>query len=62
MRFIRFDKGANRSQRIITNNFALASEIWNPFIENCIKYFKHGMNMAIDAQLFSIEEKCRFLQ
>ena len=40
----------------------LASEVWNPFIENCIKCYKPGENIATDEQLFSIKTRCRFVQ
>jgi len=40
----------------------LASEVWKPFIENCIKCYKPGKNIATDKQLFSIKTRCCFVQ
>lgn len=34
LRFIRFDKRNERSERLKTDKFALVSRIWNRFIEN----------------------------
>ena len=34
LRFIRFDKRNERSQRLKTNKFALVSTVWDAFIEN----------------------------
>lgn len=62
MRLIRFDMRNTRSQRLATDKFALASEIWNPFIENCILCYKPGEHIAIDEQLFPSKARCRFTQ
>ena len=34
MRFIRFDKKSERSQRLRTNKFAMVSTVWGQFTEN----------------------------
>ena len=34
MRFIRFDKMCERSQRLQTNKFAMVSTVWGQFTEN----------------------------
>ena len=38
---IRFDMRATRSQRMMTNKFSLASEIWYPFIETASNVLSH---------------------
>jgi len=45
-----------------TSQKNLASEVWNPFIENSIKCYKPGENIATDEQLFSTKTRCRFVQ
>lgn len=62
MSLIRFDIRNTRSQRLATDKFALASEIWNPFIENCILCYKPGEYIAIDEQLLPTKARCRFTQ
>ncbi|CAD1469963.1 unnamed protein product, partial [Heterotrigona itama] len=37
LRFIRFDKRTERSERLRTNKFALISEIWNKFLYTIVK-------------------------
>lgn len=59
-RFLRFDIISTRIQRLHRDKFALASEIWKPFIENCIACYKPNTNITIDEQLFPT--RCRFLQ
>lgn len=62
MRFIRFDKRSQRSQRLQTDKFALISEVWYIFIENNQNCYKPGAHVAIDEQLFPTKTRCRFTQ
>ena len=48
-----FDLKSNHSQRIQTNNFALFSEVWNQFIDNCQRSYKSVGFITVDEQLFS---------
>ena len=42
MRFIRFDRKSERSQRLRTNKFAMVSTIWDQFTENLQNCYKLG--------------------
>ena len=62
MRYIRFDMKNERSTRLIDDKFCLASDIWNPFIENCQKSFVPGVNVTVDEQLLPCKARCKFIQ
>ena len=62
LRFIRFDKKSERSQRLKTDKFALISKIWNQFIENNQACYKPDANITVDEQLFSTKTRCQFTQ
>ncbi|XP_025160794.1 piggyBac transposable element-derived protein 4-like [Harpegnathos saltator] len=62
LRFIRFDKKNERSERLKTDKFALISKIWEKFIENSQACYKPDANITIDEQLFPIKARCRFTQ
>lgn len=62
MRYLRFDMKATRSQRLRTDQFALVSEIWNTFVENCLLCYKAGENITVDEQLFPSKARCPFTQ
>ncbi len=63
LRFIRFDMKFSRSQRLQTDKFALASEVWRSFIENSIILcYKPGENVTVDEQLFPRKTRCRCTQ
>lgn len=62
MRFLRLDAKSTRSERLKTDKFALASEVWNTFTENCILCYKPGPNITVDEQLFPSKARCRFTQ
>lgn len=62
MKYLRFDKKSTRKLRLPNDKFALISEVWTTFIENCQLCYKAGENIAIDEQLFPTKTRCRFLQ
>ncbi|CAH2089749.1 unnamed protein product [Euphydryas editha] len=62
MRFIRFDKKSERSVRLRTDKFGLASEMWKSFIDNSQACYKPDQNISVDEQLFPTKARCRFLQ
>lgn len=62
MKFLRFDMKSTRSQRIVNDKFALASEIWNRFIVNSKMCFIPGENITVDEQLFPTKARCRWTQ
>ena len=62
MKFIRFDEKQSRSERVLTDKFALASDIWKPFIENCHKCYNPHEHVTVDEQLFPTKSRCRFTQ
>jgi len=62
LRFIRFDKKSERSQRLRSDKFALVSAVWDKFIENSQNSYKPGQNITIDEQLLPTKARCRFTQ
>ncbi|GBP98328.1 PiggyBac transposable element-derived protein 4 [Eumeta japonica] len=62
MKFLRFDHRSERSSRLQQDKFALISDVWKKFIENCLSCYKPGENVTVDEQLFSTKVRCRFLQ
>lgn len=62
MKYLRFDMRSTRSLRIKTDKFAMVSEIWNRFIENCVTCYKPGPNITVDEQLFPCKSRCPFTQ
>jgi hypothetical protein len=62
MRYIRFDDKPSRSQRLNQDKFALFSEIWNMFNENCQLHYTPEENLSVDEQLFPTKSRCRFTQ
>jgi hypothetical protein len=62
LRYIRFDKRNERSQRLQTDKFALVSAVWDKFIENSRNCFKPGAYITVDEQLFPTKARCKFTQ
>ncbi|CAK1600293.1 unnamed protein product [Parnassius mnemosyne] len=62
IKYLRFDVRSERSTRIITDKFALISQVRNSFIDNCISCYKPGENVTIDEQLFATKVRCPFIQ
>ena len=62
MKYIRFDKKSERSQRLQTDKFSMISTIWDRFIENSQNCYKPGAYIAVDEQLFPSKTRCRFTQ
>ena len=62
LRFLRFDVYSTRSVRLQTDKFALISDVWNRFVDNCISCYKPKSNITIDKQLFPTKARCRFTQ
>jgi hypothetical protein len=61
-RFLRFDLKETRSEHLGNDKFALASEIWDRFIENSIACYTPGPNITADEQLFPTKARCRWTQ
>jgi hypothetical protein len=62
LRYIRFDDKSSRSARLVENKFALFSEIWDLFNENCQGHYTPNENLSVDEQLFPTKARCRFTQ
>ena len=60
MKYLRFDLRSTRSFRIKADKFAMVSEIWNRFIDNCVTCYKPGPNITVDEQLFPSKSRCPF--
>ena len=62
MRYLRFDLKRTCSQHLQSDKFALASEVWQRFIDNCFLCYRLGENLTADEQLFPSKARCRFTQ
>ncbi|XP_066516461.1 piggyBac transposable element-derived protein 4-like [Hoplias malabaricus] len=62
MRHMRFDDKNTRATRLMTDKFAMISEIFNKFVQNCIASYTPGQNITVDEQLFPTKTRCRFTQ
>ena len=62
MRYLKFDLNRTRSQRLQCDKFALASGVWQRFIDNCFLCYRPGANVTADEQLFPSKARCRFTQ
>lgn len=62
MKFLRFDIKSRRKDRLSDDKFALASEIWKPFIHNCQQCYVPSENLTIDEQLLPCKSRCPFTQ
>ncbi|XP_041635205.1 uncharacterized protein LOC121504472 [Cheilinus undulatus] len=62
MRYLRFDKKHERQARLCNDKFALMSDVWGGFINNCIACYNPGACITVDEQLFPTKTCCRFTQ
>ena len=62
LRYLKFDLKRTRSQCLQSDKFALASEVWQKFIDNCLPCYRPGQNLTADEQLFPSKARCRFTQ
>lgn len=62
LKYLRFDIKSERRQRLAENKFALASDIWYPFIDNCQKAFVPDCCVTVDEQLLPCKARCKFIQ
>ena len=62
IRYLRFDLKRTRSQRLQSDIFAPASEVWQRFIDNCFLCYRPWENLTADEQLFPSKARCRFTQ
>lgn len=62
MQYLRFDIKETRPERLLTDKFAMAREIWDKFIYNCRSCYAPGENITIDEQLFPSKTRCPFTQ
>lgn len=62
MRYLRFDRKETRRCRLTTDKFALMTEVWQKFTQNCIACYRPGPDITVDEQLFPTKARCRFTQ
>jgi hypothetical protein len=62
MRYLRFDPKRTRSQLLLSDKFALASEVLQRFIDNCFLCYRPEENLTADEQIFPSKARCRFTQ
>ncbi|KAK6300284.1 hypothetical protein J4Q44_G00283820 [Coregonus suidteri] len=52
MRYLRFDTREIRRPMTNSNKFAVVSEVWNAFVQNCVACYKPGLNISVEEQWF----------
>lgn len=62
LKFLRFDLKTERRHRLATDKFCMASQLWEPFIENCSKAYIPSQNLTVDEQLLPCKARCKFIQ
>ncbi|XP_040924779.2 uncharacterized protein LOC121201908 [Betta splendens] len=62
MRHLRFDDRSTRRQRVKTDKFAAISDVWGPFVANCVTSYNPGPRMSVDTLLLPTKSRCCFLQ
>lgn len=62
LRFLRLDVKTTRRRQLEVDRFALASDIWCPFISNCTRCYNPHENLTIDEQLLPCKCRCPFIQ
>ncbi|GBM97870.1 hypothetical protein AVEN_185579-1 [Araneus ventricosus] len=56
-----FDHKTERSERLKSDKFTLASALWYPLIENSATCYKPGVNLTVDEQLLPFKARGPFL-
>jgi hypothetical protein len=59
---LRFDVKCTRRQRLVTDRFALISDLWYRFVTNCQQAYIPDENLTVDEQLFPSKARCPFTQ
>lgn len=62
MRHLRFDRREERQTRLVSDKFALITDVWAGFVSNCIRSYRPTENITVDEQLFPTKARCRFTQ
>jgi len=62
MRYLRFDLKRTRYHRLQSDKFALSSEVWQRFTDNCFLCYRPGENLTADEQLCPSKARYRFTQ
>ncbi|XP_038828721.1 piggyBac transposable element-derived protein 4-like [Salvelinus namaycush] len=62
MRYLRFDARETRRMHLETDKFALVSEVWDAFLQNCVSSYKPGVKITVEVQWFPSKAKCTFTQ
>ena len=62
LKFLLFDLKTEQSNRLTTDKFCMASQLWEPFIKNCQKAYIPDQNITVDGQLLPCQARCEFIQ
>lgn len=62
LRYIRFDDGTTRAQRLLTSKSAAIDDIWLMMSANLERAYVPGANLTVDEQLFPFRGRTRFTQ
>jgi len=62
MRFLRFDIKRAERRRLVEDNFRLASNLWDCFIENSLKSYVPNVYVTVDEQLLPCKARCTYIQ
>jgi len=57
---LRFDEVETRSERKAMSKLALINEVWDLFVDNCMKNYVPSSYVTIDQQMLSFKGKCPF--
>uniref|UniRef100_A0A672ZDD4 PiggyBac transposable element-derived protein domain-containing protein n=2 Tax=Sphaeramia orbicularis TaxID=375764 RepID=A0A672ZDD4_9TELE len=60
MRFLQFDKKETRTIRQKSDKFALMTDVWQRFTQNCVMCYNPGPDITVDEQLFPTKARCQF--
>ena len=62
LKLIRFDDKNARRRRLVSNRFALISDVWYRFIHNCQLAYTPNAYLTVDKQLFLTKVRCQLTQ
>ena len=62
MKYLRFDNKSTRSERVKSDTFCMARDLWERLIENSKACYRPNQFLTVDEQLLAMKCRCSFLQ
>ena len=62
LNILRFDDEQTRRCRLRGDRFALISEVWDRFTNNCKRSYMPNAYLTVDQQLYPTKVRCQFIQ